>query len=59
MAKVKQLTVALENQPGRLAAVAKVLADAKVNVEAVLAAPRGRRVPRNSWWTMLLRTRRL
>ena len=31
MAKVKQLIVSLENQPGRLAAVAKVLADAKVN----------------------------
>ena len=38
MAKVKQLIVSLENQPGRLAAVAKVLADAKVNIEAVLAS---------------------
>src|SRR5215472_10554355 len=41
MAKVKRLTVSLENQPGRLAAVAKVLADAKVNIEAVLAATAG------------------
>ena len=41
MAKVKQLTVSLENQPGRLAAVAKVLADAKVNIEAVLATTMG------------------
>jgi len=30
MAKVKHLTVSLENQPGRLASVAKALADAKV-----------------------------
>jgi len=41
MAKVKQLIVSLENQPGRLAAVAKVLADAKVNIEAVLASTTG------------------
>lgn len=36
MAKVKQLTVSLENQPGRLAAVAKVLADSKVSILGVL-----------------------
>ena len=41
MAKVKQLTVALENQPGRLAAVAKVLADAKVNIVAILGSTAG------------------
>ena len=41
MAKVKQLTVSLENQPGRLAAVAKVLADAKVNILAVLGSTAG------------------
>ena len=41
MAKVKQLTVSLENQPGRLAAVAKVLSDAKVNIEAVLGSTMG------------------
>jgi hypothetical protein len=36
MAKVKQLTVALENRPGTLTHLAKVLADAKVNVLALL-----------------------
>ena len=41
MAKVKQLTISLENQPGRLAAVAKVLSDAKVNIEAVLGSTMG------------------
>ena len=38
MPKVKHLTVSLENQPGRLAAVAKALADAKVNIVAVLGS---------------------
>jgi hypothetical protein len=41
MAKVKQLTVALENRPGTLANVAKVLADAKVNVLALLGSTAG------------------
>lgn len=41
MAKVKQLTVALENRPGTLAHVAKVLADVKVNVLAVLGSTAG------------------
>jgi hypothetical protein len=41
MAKLKQLTVSLENVPGRLAAVAKVLADAKVNIVAVLGSTAG------------------
>jgi len=41
MAKVKQLTVALENRPGTLAHVAKVLADAKVNVLALLGSTSG------------------
>ena len=41
MAKVKQLTVALENRPGTLAHVATVLADAKVNVLAVLGSTAG------------------
>ena len=36
MAKLKQLTVSLENRSGTLAQMAQVLADAKVNVEAVL-----------------------
>ena len=43
MAKVKQLTVSLENQPGTFAAVAKVLADAKVNIVAVLGTTAGAR----------------
>jgi predicted amino acid-binding ACT domain protein len=43
MAKVKQLTVSLENQPGKFAAVAKVLADAKVNIVAVLGSTAGAR----------------
>ena len=38
MAKVKHLTVSLENQLGRLAAVAKALADVKVNIVAVLGS---------------------
>ena len=38
MAKVKHLTVSLENQPGRLAAVAKALADVKVNLVPVLGS---------------------
>ncbi|HVO79059.1 MAG TPA: hypothetical protein VMT39_03525 [Candidatus Bathyarchaeia archaeon] len=38
MAKVKQLTVALENRPGTLAHLAKVLGDAKVNVLALLGS---------------------
>jgi hypothetical protein len=41
MAKVKQLTVSLENRPGTLAHVAKVLADAKVNVLALLGSTAG------------------
>jgi len=38
MANVKQLTVSLENRPGTLAQVAKVLAGAKVNILALLAS---------------------
>jgi hypothetical protein len=41
MAKVKQLTVSLENQPGRLAAVAKVLADSKVSILGILGSTAG------------------
>ena len=41
MAKVKQLTISLENQPGALAEVAKVLADAKVNIVALLGSTSG------------------
>ena len=41
MAKVKQLTVSLENRPGTLAQMAKVLADAKVNITALLCSAAG------------------
>jgi hypothetical protein len=41
MAKVKQLTISLENQPGALARVAQVLADAKANMVALLASTSG------------------
>jgi len=41
MAKVKQLTVFLENRPGTLAHMAKVLADAKVNITALLNSTPG------------------
>jgi hypothetical protein len=41
MAKVKGLTVQLENRPGTLAYVATVLADAKVNVLSLLGTVSG------------------
>jgi hypothetical protein len=41
MAKVKQLTVGVENRPGTLAQVAKTLADAKVNIVALLGSTAG------------------
>lgn len=41
MAKVKQLTVSLENRPGALAGVARILADAKVNIVALLGSTSG------------------
>jgi hypothetical protein len=41
MAKVRQLTIALENKPGALARVAQVLADGKVNMVALLGSTSG------------------
>ena len=41
MAKVKQLTIAVENRPGSLDQVARSLADAKVNVVALLGSTAG------------------
>ena len=41
MAKVKQLTVALENRPGAMARVANVLAETKVNILALLGSTAG------------------
>jgi hypothetical protein len=43
MAKVKQLTIAVENRPGSLDQVARSLADAKVNVVALLGSTAGER----------------
>ena len=41
MSKVKQLTVSLKNRPGALAQLAQTLADAKVNVVALLGSSAG------------------
>jgi hypothetical protein len=41
MAKVKQLTVSLKNRPGALAQLAQTLADAKINVVALLGSSAG------------------
>lgn len=41
MAKTKQFTVAVENQPGAVAAIAKTLGNAKVNILALLATAQG------------------
>jgi hypothetical protein len=41
MAKVKQITVAVENRPGSLAQVARILADAKLNMVALLGSTAG------------------
>ena len=41
MAKAKQLTVSCENRPGRLAHVARILGDAKVNIMAFLTTTSG------------------
>jgi hypothetical protein len=41
MAKTKQFSITVQNQPGALAAVARPLANAKVNIIGVLAASQG------------------
>ncbi len=41
MTKVKQLTVSLKNRPGALAQLAKTLADAEINVVALLGSSAG------------------
>jgi hypothetical protein len=41
MAKLKQLTISLANRPGALAQMARVLADAKVNILALLGNTTG------------------
>jgi hypothetical protein len=41
MAKIKQFTIAVENRPGAVAEIAKVLGDAKVNVLSLLGTAQG------------------
>jgi hypothetical protein len=41
MAKMKQLTVTVENRPGAVAAIAKTLGNAKVNILALLGTAQG------------------
>jgi hypothetical protein len=41
MAKIKQLTISVENRPGALATVARTLGDAKVNILSLLGSAQG------------------
>jgi hypothetical protein len=41
MAKTKQFTIAIQNQPGAVAELAKTLGDAKVNILALLGTAQG------------------
>ncbi|HVO82637.1 MAG TPA: ACT domain-containing protein [Terriglobales bacterium] len=41
MAKAKQFTIGIENQPGAVAEIAKTLGNAKVNILALLATAQG------------------
>lgn len=41
MAKTKQFTITVENRPGAVAAVAKTLGSAKVNIRALLGTAQG------------------
>jgi len=41
MAKTKQFTITVENQPGALAQIAKTLGNAKVNILALLGTAQG------------------
>jgi hypothetical protein len=41
MAKTKQFTIAVQNQPGAVAHIAKTLGDAKVNILALLGTAQG------------------
>src|SRR5262249_13600803 len=41
MAKTKQFTITVDNQPGAVARIAKVLGDAKVNILALLGTAQG------------------
>jgi hypothetical protein len=41
MAKTKQFTIAVDNQPGAVAAIAKTLGNAKVNILSLLGTAQG------------------
>ncbi len=41
MAKTKQFTIAIDNQPGAVAAIVKTLGNAKVNILALLGTAQG------------------
>jgi hypothetical protein len=41
MAKTKQLTIAVQNQPGAVAKIAKTLGNAKINILALLGTAQG------------------
>jgi hypothetical protein len=41
MAKTKQFTIAIDNQPGAVAAIARTLGDAKVNILSLLGSAQG------------------
>jgi hypothetical protein len=41
MAKTKQFTIAVDNQPGAVARIAKALGDSKVNILALLGTAQG------------------
>src|SRR5437867_11566471 len=41
MAKTKQFTITIDNQPGAVARIAKTLGDAKVNILALLGTAQG------------------
>jgi hypothetical protein len=41
MAKIKQLTIAVQNRPGAVAEIAKILGNAKVNVLSLMGAAQG------------------
>ena len=41
MAKTKQFTISVDNRPGAVARIAKVLGDAKVNILALLGTAQG------------------
>ncbi len=41
MAKIKQFTITIDNQPGAVAAIARALGDAKVNILSLLGTAQG------------------